>query len=126
MRDHSGVFFTRRLYDAQLAVDVVAETYARAIDLRRRFRGNPTDAEALAAWSSESVATSYNETLRRGAAERRDLRRVGVVAPALDAEELARIEDLAALRDLRDMIAAALASSRRSSERWYSCASWTS
>lgn len=50
-----------------------------------------------------------HETLRRGASERRALRRVGVVAPALDAEELARIEDLAELRDLRSTIAAALA-----------------
>jgi DNA-directed RNA polymerase specialized sigma24 family protein len=44
------VLFTQRLYDAQLAVDVVAETYARAFELRRRFRGDPTDPEALAGW----------------------------------------------------------------------------
>jgi RNA polymerase sigma factor (sigma-70 family) len=36
-------------------------------------------------------------------------RRVGVVAPVLDAEELARIEDLAELQELRSAIAAALA-----------------
>jgi hypothetical protein len=35
------------------------------------------------------------------------LRRVGVVAPVLDAEELARIEDLAELQELRSAIAAA-------------------
>ena len=35
------VFFTRRTYDAQLAVDLVAETYARAFELRRRFAADP-------------------------------------------------------------------------------------
>jgi RNA polymerase sigma-70 factor (ECF subfamily) len=44
------VFFTRRTYDAQLAVDLVAETYARAFELRRRFAADPSDREALAAW----------------------------------------------------------------------------
>lgn len=102
------VFFTRRLYDAQLAVDVVAETYARAFELRRRFRGDPSDAEALAAWVFGIGRNVLHETLRRGAAERRALRRVGVVAPALAAEELARIEDLAELRELRGAVAAAL------------------
>jgi hypothetical protein len=35
------VFFTRRTYDAQLAVDLVAETHARAFDRRRRFAADP-------------------------------------------------------------------------------------
>ena len=43
------VFFTRRTYDAQLAVDLVGETYARAFELRRRFVGDPGDADALRA-----------------------------------------------------------------------------
>lgn len=43
------VFFTRRTYDAQLAVDLVGETYARAFELRRRFSGDPRDPDALAA-----------------------------------------------------------------------------
>jgi RNA polymerase sigma-70 factor (ECF subfamily) len=99
------VFFTRRLYDAQLALDVVAETYARAFELRRRFRGDPSDAYALAGWVFGIGRNVLHETLRSGAAERR----VGVVAPVLDAEELARIEDLAELQELRSAIAAALA-----------------
>ena len=37
------VFFTRRTYDAQLAVDLVGETYARAFELRRRFAGDRAD-----------------------------------------------------------------------------------
>jgi RNA polymerase sigma-70 factor (ECF subfamily) len=69
------VFFTRRTYDAQLAVDLVAE----------------------------------NEALRHGRAERRALRRLGVQPPQLDADEQARIEELAALGELRTAVRGALA-----------------
>jgi RNA polymerase sigma-70 factor (ECF subfamily) len=51
----------------------------------------------------------HNEALRRAGAERRALRRAGVQAPALHSEELARIEELAALGELRSAVAAALA-----------------
>ena len=103
------VFFTRRTYDAQLAVDLVGETYARAFELRRRFAGDPQDADALAAWTFGIGRNVLNEELRRGAAERRALRRAGVQPPLLDVEELSRIEELAALGELRAAVAAALA-----------------
>ena len=103
------VFFTRRTYDAQLAVDLVGETYARAFELRRRFKGDAHDADALAAWTFGIGRNVLNEELRRGAVERRALRRAGVQPPLLDAEELGRIEELAALGELRAAVAAALA-----------------
>jgi RNA polymerase sigma-70 factor (ECF subfamily) len=103
------VFFTRRTYDAQLAVDLVGETYARAFELRRRFRGDAHDADLLAGWVFGIARNVLNETLRRGAAERRALRRAGVQPPVLDSEELGRIEELAALGDLRAAVAGALA-----------------
>jgi RNA polymerase sigma-70 factor (ECF subfamily) len=103
------VFFTRRTYDAQLAVDLVGETYARAFELRRRFVGNAHDADAMAAWVFGIARNVLNEALRRGAAERRALCRAGVQAPALDVEELGRIEELAALGELRAAVAGALA-----------------
>ena len=103
------VFFTRRTYDAQLAVDLVGETYARAFELRRRFRGDAYDADALAAWVFGIGRNVLSEALRRGRAERRALRRAGVEPPALDAEELGRIEELAALGELRSAVAGALA-----------------
>ena len=70
--------------------------------------------------SSESVAPSYIETLRRGAAERRDLRRVGVVAPALDAEELRGRGSRRAAGSGRHDRGLRWRSSRRGSARWYS------
>jgi RNA polymerase sigma factor (sigma-70 family) len=103
------VFLTRRTYDAQLAVDLVGETYARAFELRRRFDGDPQDADALAAWVFGIARNVLGEALRRGAAERRAMRRAGVQAPLLASEELARIEELAALGELRAAVAGALA-----------------
>src|SRR3954452_15196536 len=103
------VFFARRTYDAQLAVDLLGETYARAFEVRRRFTGEPGDADALAAWVFGIARNVLNEALRRGAAERRALRRAGVRSPVLDGEELLRIEELAALGELRGAGAAALA-----------------
>jgi ribosomal protein L18 len=101
------VFFTRRTYDAQLAVDLVGETYARAFELRRRFDGDADDADALAAWVFGIGRNVLNEELRRGAVERRAMRRAGVQAPTLAGEELIRIEELAALGELRPAVAGA-------------------
>ena len=50
-----------------------------------------------------------HEALRRGRAERRALARLGVEPPALEAEEQIRIEELAALGELRSAVQGALA-----------------
>ena len=77
--------------------------------MRRRFAGDPRDADGLAAWIFGIARNVLNEELRRGAVERRALRRAGVQTPLLDGEELARIEELAALGELRAAVAGALA-----------------
>jgi RNA polymerase sigma-70 factor (ECF subfamily) len=103
------IFFTRRTYDAQLAVDLVAETYARAFEQRRRFAADPANSDALAAWVFGIGRNVMHEALRRGRAERRALRRIGVEPPVLAADEQARIEELAELGELRAAVVAALA-----------------
>jgi RNA polymerase sigma-70 factor (ECF subfamily) len=103
------VYFTRRTYDAQLAVDLVGETYARAFELRRRFHGDTLDADALAGWIFGIARNVLNESLRRGAAERKAMHRAGVQAPQLAGDELVRVEELAALGELRSAVADALA-----------------
>jgi RNA polymerase sigma-70 factor, ECF subfamily len=103
------IFFTRRTYDAQLAVDLVAETYARAFEQRRRFSADPADRDALAGWVFGIGRNVLHEALRRGRAERRALARLGVEPPALEAEEQIRIEELAALGELRSAVQGALA-----------------
>jgi RNA polymerase sigma-70 factor (ECF subfamily) len=102
------VWLTRRTCDAQLATDLVGETYARAFAARRRFRGDPSDGDAVAAWTWGIARHVLNDALRRGGNERRALRRLGVEPPALTDAEQARIEDLAELGTLRAAVAAAL------------------
>ena len=104
------VFFTRRTYDAQLAVDLVGETYARAFELRRRFAGDAQRRRrARRAGSSGSRATS---STRRCAAATPSAARCA--APACrrrrsTARSSSRIEELAALGELRSAVAGALA-----------------
>jgi RNA polymerase sigma-70 factor (ECF subfamily) len=102
------VWLTRRTYDAQLAVDLVGETYARALESRRRYTGDPADADALAAWTWGIARNVLQDALRRGRAERRALRRLGAEPPPLEPEELRRIEELAELGSLRAALAGAL------------------
>jgi RNA polymerase sigma factor (sigma-70 family) len=102
------LWLTRRTYDAQLAVDLVGETYARALESRRRYTGDPADAEALAAWTWGIARNVLQDALRRGRAERRALRRLGAQPPLLEPLELRRIEELAELGSLRAALAGAL------------------
>jgi RNA polymerase sigma-70 factor (ECF subfamily) len=100
------VFFSRRTYDGQLAMDLVAETFARAYEHRDRYRGE-SEAEA-AGWLWGIARNVLHETQRRGYAERRALARMGVDAERLSDVELARVEDLAGLAELRELVGSAL------------------
>ncbi|MCZ4494765.1 MAG: polymerase sigma factor, partial [Conexibacter sp.] len=103
---HLLVFFARRTYDSQLAMDLVAETFARAYEHRDRHRGSSQD-EAVG-WLWGIARNVLHETHRRGHAERRALRRLGVQSEVLTDGELARVDDLAGLEDLRGLVAGAL------------------
>jgi RNA polymerase sigma factor (sigma-70 family) len=102
------IWLTRRTYDGQLAVDLVAETYARAWASRGRFSGDPDDAEALAAWTFGIARHVLADALRRGRTERAALQRLQVEPPQLAADEIARLEELAELGSLRATLAVAL------------------
>jgi RNA polymerase sigma factor (sigma-70 family) len=102
------VWVTRRTYDAQQAVDLVGETYARAWESRRRFAGDPGDADALAAWTWGIARHVLADALRRGHAERAALQRLHVEPPHLAPDELLRLEELAELGSLRATLAVAL------------------
>lgn len=96
-------FFARRTYDAQLSLDLTAETFAQAFSGRDRFRGT-TDPEAQA-WLFRIAERQLAGYWRRGRAERRAIRRLGVEVPTLDDEAAARIIELAGLADLRAALA---------------------
>ena len=102
------IWLTRRTYDGQVAVDLVGETYARAWESRRRFRGDPDDAEAMAAWTFGIARHVLADALRRGRSERVAMQRLHVEPPQLAADEIARLEELAELGSLRATLAIAL------------------
>ena len=93
------IWFARRTLDPETAVDLTAETFAQAYLSRRRFRGSSENEAAgwLYAIARHQLARYY----RRGRAERKALRRVGVDLPALVPAEIERIEELADLSAIR-------------------------
>jgi RNA polymerase sigma-70 factor, ECF subfamily len=98
-------YFYRRTFDADVASDLLAETFAVAIARRRRFRdvGRPG-----ANWLYGIAANELSHWYRRQAVEQRAVRRLAIEVPALDDESIARIEALADVESHRTALAAAL------------------
>jgi RNA polymerase sigma factor (sigma-70 family) len=101
------VFFQRRVYDAETAVDLMAETFAAAFRDRRSFRGS--DHREAAGWLFGIARHQLASYWRHGAVERRALARLGVQRRQLTDEEIERVEQLAGTAALREEIARALA-----------------
>ena len=97
-------FFARRTYAPEVTVDLLAETFAVAFRDRRQFRGGDQRA-----WLFAIARHQLTDYFRRGRVERRALARLGVERRPLTDDEYDRIEELAATRELRATIAAALA-----------------
>jgi RNA polymerase sigma factor (sigma-70 family) len=100
-------FLARRVLLAEVAVDLMAETYARAYRDRDSFRGQGEE-EAIA-WVygiARHVLGSYE---RRGKVERHALRVLAVERRALTDSEYERVEELAELDRLRARLDAELA-----------------
>jgi RNA polymerase sigma-70 factor, ECF subfamily len=92
-------YLAKRVYDAEVALDLTAEAFAQGYFARRRFRGT-TDGEAKA-WLYAIANRQLARYFRKGKAERRALERLGVQLPSLDEDERSRIEELADLDGLR-------------------------
>lgn len=101
-------WFARRTADTETALDLWAETWAQAVAGRRRYRGR-TENEA-AGWLWGIARNQLAMYQRRGAAELRALRRLGIARPAADDLVLAEIEREAGLDALRRELDDALAS----------------
>src|SRR5215210_3266248 len=84
-------FLARRTGDPELAADLCAETFAAALAGRHRFRPG---AGAAAAWLFGIGAKKLADAHRRGYAERRARRRLGMERIDLSDEDIARIERL--------------------------------
>ena len=100
-------FFARRTLQADVAIDLVAETFAQAFAHRGQFRGGG-DQEALA-WVFGIARHELSGYFRRGAVERRALAKLGLEVPALIDADYERVEELADLRGQRAALGEALA-----------------
>ena len=78
-------FFQRRTRDPETAADLTAETFAAALVARRRFRRARTPAVAWLFGIAQHKLADYR---RRGAAEDRMRRRLGIERVALDEEDV--------------------------------------
>jgi RNA polymerase sigma factor (sigma-70 family) len=97
------VFFARRTWDAQAAMDLTAETFAQAFAGRGSFRGGSE--EELAGWLFGIARHQLARFFRGGRAERSAIERLGVRMPDVAADDLERIEQLAGLYRLRGTVA---------------------
>jgi RNA polymerase sigma-70 factor (ECF subfamily) len=95
-------FFVRRTHDPEVALDLVAETFACAIRDRRQFRGG--DADAATAWLYGIARNQLNGWYRRGVVERRACERLGIERPELSLEEHERLIELGGSEHVRARI----------------------
>ena len=98
------VFLARRCLDSEVAVDLMAETFAQAYADRQRCRGT-SQAEA-AGWVFAIASHQLSGYFKRGRAERKAIGRLGIEVAPVEPEDLARIEELAGLGELRDAVSA--------------------
>ena len=98
-------YFYRRVLDAEVAADLLAETFAVAFERRRRFRdiGRPGGA-----WLYGIAARELSHWFRRQEVERRAVRRLGIEVPPLDDESIVRIEALIDMESHRAALSAAM------------------
>jgi RNA polymerase sigma-70 factor, ECF subfamily len=101
------LFLTRRTFDAEVALDLTAETFAQAWKGWSRVR---TDSrEEMRAWLLTIARRQLGRYLRRGYAQSTALRRLGISVPAVHEDDLAAIEGAAGLEGARVALDDALA-----------------
>ena len=106
---HAGellAFFARRTYDPEVAVDLLAETFAAAFQDRGQFRGDDNDTRR--AWLYGIARHQLSDYYRQGQVEQRALSRLGVERRALTDSEYERIEELSASQAMRGRFAEGL------------------
>lgn len=99
-------YFMRRTFDHQLALDMVGETFATALENRAKFRGDSLD--AARSWLYGIGSNLLNDFFRSGEIERRAMERLQMRQVPAGDDDIQRIEDLADLAPLRGVVADAL------------------
>jgi RNA polymerase sigma-70 factor (ECF subfamily) len=95
-------YFQRRLQDAELATDLVGDTFATVLEHRAEYRGESKEEEA--AWLWRIAASTLREHERSGRARRRDRRGLVRQRRALTDAEIERIEDDASSERMRQAV----------------------
>ena len=98
-------YFARRTLQAEVAVDLVAESFAQAFADRAHFRG---DSDATA-WLYGIARHQLGKYFRRGVVERRALVRLGLERDAMTEADFERVEEMCGLHEQRRAIELGLA-----------------
>lgn len=108
-RESTGVlmFFARRTLDAEVALELTAETFAQAYLGFGRLRGGAP--EQRQAWLYTIARRQLSRFWRRGRVERSAMRRLRIQTPVAHEDDLAQIEERAGLPELRSVVSAELA-----------------
>lgn len=98
-------YFYRRVLDAEIAADLLAESFAVAYERRGRFKdvGKPGGA-----WLYGIARKELSHWFREQEVERRAVKRLGLTIPVLDDVSIARIEELADAEAHRAALGSAL------------------
>jgi RNA polymerase sigma factor (sigma-70 family) len=104
--EHEGeavlIFLARRTLDAELAVDLTAETFAIALRAWSKLRGlEPLQQRA---WLFTVARRQYAGYVRRARVERRAVQRLGIQVPTAHHEDLVLIEQRAGFGELREAL----------------------
>jgi RNA polymerase sigma-70 factor, ECF subfamily len=99
-------FFARQMDDGNAALDLTAETFSKAFEKRRDFRG-ANDKQA-AAWLWAIAHNELARYQRSRSVELAAIERLGLERPSPSDEELRRIEQLTAIEDARERVREAL------------------
>ena len=99
-------YLVRQTLDPEVAFDLMAETFAEALDGIALFRGS--DDEAGRSWLFSIATHQLIRWRKRGALERRKIQELGVSVRDLGREEFERIEHLADLQRFKPVLDLAL------------------
>ncbi|HXB65689.1 MAG TPA: sigma-70 family RNA polymerase sigma factor [Solirubrobacteraceae bacterium] len=102
------LYFQRRVYEPELARDLLAETFEAAIAGGPGFRGGTE--EELSGWLWSIARNTLADQRRREQGERGRGRRLARVRVALSDREIERVEELAGIAELREAVAQHLSS----------------
>ena len=101
------LFLVRRTLDAELALEMTAETFAQALRSWDRLR--TLNLNQARAWIFTVAQRQYSRYVRTAKVERRALQRLGIRVPTVHEDDLAWIEERVGLAQLRGVVRRELA-----------------